>query len=56
MNPDNDYRERWCDEKNVDSRSIKKEFFFKEAGVSRFNDTYDDEEDNVQHNGFESGQ
>ena len=56
MNPDNDYRERWCDKKNVDSRSSNKEFFFKEAGVSRFNDTYDDEEDNVQHNGFESGQ
>ena len=54
MNPDNDYRERWCDEKNVDSRSRDKEFFFKEAGVSRFNDTYDDEEDNDQHSGFES--
>ena len=54
MNPDNDYRERWCDEKNVDSRNSKKEFFFKEAGVSRFNDTFDDEEDYVQHNGFES--
>ena len=54
MNPDNDYRERWCDEKNLDSRSSNKEFFFKEAGVSRFNDTYDDEEEDDQHNGFES--
>ena len=55
MNPDNDYRERWCDEKNVDSRSSNKEFFFfKEAGVSRFNDTYDDDEEDDQHNGLES--
>ena len=55
MNPEGDYRERWFDEKNVDSRSSNKEFFFKEAGVSRFNDTYDDEDDD-QDNGFESRQ
>ena len=56
MNSDNDYRERWCDEKNIDSRSSNNEFFFKEAGVSRFNDTYDDDEDDDQHNDFESRQ
>ena len=55
MNPDNDYRERWSDEKMLTVESSKKNIFFKEAGVSRFNDSYDDE-DNVQHNGFESGQ
>ena len=54
MNPDNDYRERWCYEKNVDSRSSNKEFFFNEAGVLRFNDPYDEEEEDDQHNGFES--
>ena len=32
MNPDNDYRERWCDEKNVDSRNSNKEFFLKKLG------------------------
>ena len=53
MNPDIDYRERWCDKKNVESRSKTKSFFFKEAGVSRFNDTYNDEDDD-QDNGFES--
>ena len=53
MNPEGDYRERWCDEKNSDSRGKNKAFFFKEAGVLRFNDTYDDEGDD-QDNEFES--
>jgi len=53
MNPEGDYRERWCDEKNSDSQGKNKAFFFKEAGVLRFNDTYDDEDDD-QDNGFES--
>ena len=55
MNPDGDYRERWCDEKNVSGRGKTKTFFFKEAGVSRFNDIYDDEDDD-RDNGFESRQ
>ena len=55
MNLKDDYRERWCDEKNVDSPRRNKAFFFKEAGVSRFNDTYDDEDDD-QDNGFKSRQ
>ena len=53
MNSEGDYRERWCDEKNSDSRDKNKAFFFKEAGVLRFNDTYEDEDDD-QDNGFES--
>ena len=55
MNPDDDYRERWSDEKNCDTRKNNKIFVFKEAGVSRFNDSYDDEDDD-QVNGFESRQ
>ena len=55
MNSDDDYRERWSDEQSCDTRKKNKIFVFKEAGVSRFNDSFVDEDDD-QVDGFESRQ
>jgi hypothetical protein len=44
MDHDSDYREAWADEETKRPRHAK-EFLFREAGVARFNDLYDDEAD-----------
>jgi len=43
MDNDSDYREAWADE-GTKKRHRAKEFLFREAGVDRFNDVYDDDE------------
>ena len=43
MDHDSDYREAWADEGSKRLRQPKK-FLFREAGVARFNDVYDDDE------------
>ena len=43
MDHDSDYREAWADEGSKHLRHAK-EFLFREAGVARFNDVYDDDE------------
>ena len=43
MDHDSDYREAWADEGTKRSRHAN-EFLFREAGVARFNDVYDDDE------------
>ena len=43
MDHDSDYREAWADEGSKCPRSAK-QFLFREAGVARFNDVYDDDE------------
>ena len=43
MDNDSDYREAWAYE-GTKQRHRAKEFLFREAGVDRFNDVYDDDE------------
>ena len=43
MDHDSDYREAWADEGSKRLRHAK-EFLFREAGVARFNDVYDDDD------------
>ena len=43
MDNDSDYREAWADEETKQCHRAK-EFLFREAGVDRFNDVYDDDE------------
>ena len=43
MDHDSDYREAWADEGSKRLRPAK-QFLFREAGVARFNDVYDDDE------------
>jgi len=43
MDNDSDYREAWADEGSKRPRHAKG-FLFREAGVARFNDVYDDDE------------
>ena len=43
MDHDSDYREAWADEESKRPRPAK-QFLFREAGVARFNDVYDDDE------------
>ena len=43
MDHDSDYREAWADEGSKRPRPAK-QFLFREAGVARFNDVYDDDE------------
>ena len=43
MDHDSDYREAWADEGSNRPRPAK-QFLFREAGVARFNDVYDDDE------------
>ena len=43
MDHDSDYREAWADEGSKRSCPAK-QFLFREAGVARFNDVYDDDE------------
>ena len=43
MDIDSDYREAWADEGSERPRQAR-EFLFREAGVARFNDVYDDDE------------
>ncbi|MDB4484771.1 hypothetical protein N9026_01005 [bacterium] len=43
MDNDSDYREAWADE-GTKQRHRAKEFLFREAGVDRFNDVFDDDE------------
>ena len=43
MDHDSAYREAWADEGSKRPRPAK-QFLFREAGVARFNDVYDDDE------------
>ena len=49
MQEDQDYRERWNESGSVEERPqgvhAAKEFHFREAGVQRFNDIYDWDDD-----------
>ena len=43
MDHDSDYREAWADE-GLKRSCPAKQFLFREAGVARFNDVYDDDD------------